>query len=151
MQINESNPDDYQLIEVQSFSASVSATAPSDVTNKRFNFQAAMPGEHVVSYIVSNHYGEYSMGLIRIEVSASQSGKVFSDIAVSDDTPPQLSGRYTLTAPPLYNNDITKVFNVKPIWDGSTGSTLAGFTSLDTAQAYCGTLGKCACINRPSI
>ena len=141
MQINESNPDDYQLIEVQSFSASVSATAPSDVTNKRFNFQAAMPGEHVVSYIVSNHYGEYSMGLIRIEVSASQSGKVFSDIAVSDDTPPQLSGRYTLTAPPLYNNDITKVFNVKPIWDGSTGSTLAGFTSLDTAQAYCGTLG----------
>ena len=141
MQINEASQADYQLIEVQSFTATVTATVPSDVTNKRFNFQSAMPGEHFVTYIVSNHYGDYSMGLIRVHVAAVQSGKTFPDIVVSNDTPPQLSSGYTLTAPPLYEDRIANTFNVIPVFDSITNSTLAGFVSLDAAQAYCSTLG----------
>lgn len=141
IQINETNESDYQLIDVQSLSATVSAKDPLDVTNKSFNFQAAIPGEHVVSYIVSNHYGEYSMGLIRVQVIALQTGKTFPDIDVTEDTKDQKSSNYTLTAPPLYESSIANVFNVKPLWDYATSSTFAGFTNLESALSYCRTLG----------
>lgn len=129
------SPWEYQLIEVQSYSATVSKEIPSSVDNKGINFKTTMPGEHVVIYIIADYYGNYSMGLIRVQVAASQSDKKFADY---DDS--QFSG-LTFTAPPLYDEDMLNIFNVVPVWVDSIQSTMAGFRSKQAAKNYCDSIG----------
>lgn len=126
----------WQLIDVQSYSASVASAAPNDVTNKRFTFQAGAVGEHIVSYIVGDHEGGYRMGQMRIDVGVKEVAKTWSSITLT--TP-----RLLVDAPPLYSELKTAVGNefvVEPVWDaaanGNAGNTVAAAGS-QVAATYC--------------
>ncbi|MGN5073613.1 hypothetical protein ACTG2C_01115 [Aeromonas veronii] len=70
----------WQLIEVQSYSASVVPVAPNSVTNKQFTFTANTLGEHVVSYIVGDHRAGFATGLIKVVVGPDERPKTWGDI-----------------------------------------------------------------------
>ncbi|HIF9335689.1 TPA: Ig-like domain-containing protein, partial [Photobacterium damselae] len=70
LNISETNNEDWQLIEVQSFTADVKATNVDSITNKSFSFTAPTVGEHFVSYIIADHYNGYAAGLIKVNVQA---------------------------------------------------------------------------------
>lgn len=126
----------WQLIEVQSYSASVASAAPNNVTNKRFTFQAGAVGEHVVNYIVGDHEGGYRMGQIRINVGVKEVAKSWANITLT--TP-----RLLVDAPPLYSELKAAVgteFIVEPVWDAAVnnnaGNTVAAAGS-QVGAAYC--------------
>ena len=154
MTISVANGKEYHLQHVQSPTATVS---PYDNTanNKRIRFQAATPGEHLVSYIVADDFGGFTMGFIKVQVDAVLNPVTWSDL--------EIEGR-TFTAPVLYTPQLTNMFNAIPVWDDSVnnntipvttvtltpppsgaatvfGNTLAAFRSYSAAQAYCGTRG----------
>ncbi|HIF9335681.1 TPA: Ig-like domain-containing protein, partial [Photobacterium damselae] len=70
LNISETNNEDWQLIDVQSFTADVKATNVDSITNKSFSFTASTVGEHFVSYIIADHYNGYAAGLIKVNVQA---------------------------------------------------------------------------------
>ncbi|WP_429169492.1 Ig-like domain-containing protein, partial [Aeromonas hydrophila] len=128
----------WQLIEVQSYSASVVSAAPNDVTNKKFTFQAGTVGEHIVSYIVGDHEGGYRMGLMSVTVGAKEQAKTWGDIDL-------VASSLRVYGPPLYSELKGSVGAqlgafVEPVWDttgtGNTGNTLGAAGNL-AATAYC--------------
>jgi hypothetical protein len=151
---------DYHLVHVQSLTATVTAKndleGNSGINNKQIDFQTAAPGEHVVSYIVADDFGGFSMGLIRVHVGALLNPITWDDLVV---------GGRTFTAPALYTPQLTALFNVTPEWDNSVnnnaipvttindlpvysanhgmviGNTVAAFRSISAAKAYCNTRG----------
>lgn len=151
---------DYHLVHVQSLTATVTAKndleGNSGINNKQIDFQTAAPGEHVVSYIVADDFGGFSMGLIRVHVGALLNPITWDDLVV---------GGRTFTAPELYTPQLTALFNVTPEWDNSVnnnaipvttindlpvysanhgmviGNTVAAFRSISAAKAYCNTRG----------
>lgn len=134
--INDPDGKQWQLIEVQSYSASVVSTNPDDVTNKRFNFQAGTVGEHIVSYIVGDHDGGYRMGLINIYVGPKELPKDWVNIDLVDD------GK-RFYAPPLYSEIkslVSHEYIIEPVWDadanGNAGNTIGAVGNL-AATAYC--------------
>lgn len=144
---------DYHLVHVKSSTATVSR---GDNDNKTISFQAEIPGNHLVAYIVGDDFGGFSMGFIKVSVDAMLNPMTWRDLVVD--------GR-TFTAPVLYNPELTNLFNVIPVWDDSVnnnaiptttivdlgsyenekatefGNTIAAFRSYSSAQAYCGTRG----------
>lgn len=60
--------DDFQLVKVDSFNASVTPTFPNDLLNKKFTFNALTTGEHYVSFVVSDHKGGFDTGLLKLTV-----------------------------------------------------------------------------------
>lgn len=134
--INDPEGNQWQLIEVQSYSASVVSTNPGDVTNKRFNFQAGTVGEHIVSYIVGDHDGGFRMGLMSIYVGPKELPKDWGNIDLVD------AGK-RFYAPPLYSeikNTVSHEYIIEPVWDadvnGSAGNTVGAVGNL-AATAYC--------------
>ncbi|ABS06757.1 Ig-like domain-containing protein [Shewanella baltica] len=152
MTISVANGKEYHLQHVQSPTATVSHY-DNAANNKRIRFQAATPGEHLVSYIVADDFGGFTMGFIKVQVDAVLNPVTWSDL--------EIEGR-TFTAPVLYTPQLTNMFNAIPVWDDSVnnntipvttvtgwtsgaatvfGNTLAAFRSYSAAQAYCGTRG----------
>lgn len=136
--LNISEPDgqEWQLVSVQSFTASVSAASPNSVTNKSFEFLAPTIGDHYVSYIIADHYGGYSAGLIKMTVFAKGGVPTWADIT---------TGGNTYSAPKTYEQATEIGYIVSPLWDEPVKNTVAGFTA-STANRYCATLG-----NTPSV
>lgn len=66
--VSDDDGDALQLIYTDSWNAAVSPLNPQDMNNLKLRFETTKVGEHFVSYAVSDHYGGYAMGLIRIEV-----------------------------------------------------------------------------------
>ncbi|WP_219811968.1 hypothetical protein [Vibrio jasicida] len=66
--VSDDDGDALQLIYTDSWNAAVSPLDPQDMNNLKLRFETTKVGEHFVSYAVSDHYGGYAMGLIRIEV-----------------------------------------------------------------------------------
>ncbi|MFM5180225.1 Ig-like domain-containing protein [Aeromonas veronii] len=123
---------EWQLVHVMSYTSSVSPSDPSSVTNKRFNFTAAVPGDHIVSYIVADHANGFASGMIKINVAPKESPKGWNNI-VSDE-------KAIFYATPLYSESTALgVTPAEAVWDEAAGNTIAGFTSLQ-AKAYCGSL-----------
>ena len=60
--------DQLQLIEVKSYTGNVVSTAPGDLTNKVFTFEATKPGEHFISYMVSDQRGGFATGIVDVTV-----------------------------------------------------------------------------------
>lgn len=131
LSITDPDGDEWQLIEVQSFSASVFATTPEIVTNKSFDFTAPTAGNHYVSYIVADHNNGYSSGLIKINVKAKGGSATWNDITTS---------RNTFFKPLTYNDAINQGFLVSQLWDETANNTVAGFNSI-SAQNYCSSVG----------
>ncbi|HIF9079028.1 TPA: Ig-like domain-containing protein [Photobacterium damselae] len=129
--ITEPDSQDWQLIDVQSYSATVAPTNPNSVTNKSFNFNAGTVGEHYVSYIIADHFGGYSSGLIKITVSAKENPVTWNSIS---------SNGNTFTAPLIYSQALDKGLNVSAQWDNDVNNTVAGFGQ-NTGTLYCDTIG----------
>ncbi|MGR5229636.1 Ig-like domain-containing protein [Photobacterium damselae] len=131
LNIKEPDGQDWQLISVQSFTASVSPVDANSVTNKAFNFTTSVIGDHIVSYIIADHFGGFSHGLIKIHVAANEQTINWKDI---------ISTGNTFIAPLLYSQALTKGLNVSPQWDDSVKNTLAGFQQ-NAAAILCSTVG----------
>ncbi|WP_340642462.1 PAN domain-containing protein [Photobacterium damselae] len=58
----------WQLSNVKAIGANVSPVNPNDVNNKSFTFTASKIGAYDVAYIISDHTGGFTMGVIRINV-----------------------------------------------------------------------------------
>ncbi|HDO1328253.1 TPA: hypothetical protein P2Q91_002728 [Aeromonas veronii] len=128
----------WQLIEVQSYSATVKSAFPNIVTNKKFTFQAGTVGQHIVSYIVGDHEGGYRMGQMSIAVGPKEQTKDWGNIDL-------VTSGLRFYAPPLFS-ELRSVVGpqlgafVEPIWDvttnGNTGNTIGAAGNL-AAISYC--------------
>ncbi|HDO1324266.1 TPA: hypothetical protein P2R04_001213 [Aeromonas veronii] len=134
--LNIADPDggEWQLIDVQSFTASVNSADPFSVTNKRFRFVTGAVGEHIVSYIVGDHDGGYQMGLMKIDVGAKENVKTWGNIDLAG---PGLR----FYAPPLYSelkNAVGPELGafVQASWDSGVNNSLGTAGNL-AATAYC--------------
>ncbi len=78
--ISDPDGDALQLVDVQSFYATVSSSAPADITNTKLDFSAAKAGLHYVSYTISDHHGGFSTNIIEVEVSDPNQAQQWSDI-----------------------------------------------------------------------
>ncbi|EDP60467.1 Ig-like domain-containing protein [Vibrio sp. AND4] len=134
LDIKDPDGQEWQLISVQSFTAEVTLTDPDSVTNKAFQFSASDVGEHIVSYIIADHYGGYAPGLIRIKVMAKDTERAWTDIDIKDPD-------YAFIAPITYTSASSEGFNVFAVWDDNAKNTVAGYDE-STAKTYCDTLGS---------
>lgn len=132
LDITEPDKQDWQLISVQSFSASVASAAPNSVTNKAFTFRAATLGEHFVSYIIADHYGGYATGLIKIDVKAKGGVPTWTGIT---------QGALRFTAPLTYTQSQSSALKTQGVWEEGVNNTIAGFTQKSATQ-YCASLGS---------
>lgn len=127
LNITEPDGDEWQLVEVQSYSASVTPVDPNSVTNKKFTFQAGLIGEHIVSYIVGDHRAGFTAGLIKINVGADEHPKTWANITV---------GAVTYHATPLYSEVINQGVIAEGLWDNGVSNTIAGVSNVG-GSAYC--------------
>lgn len=129
------DPDghEWQLVEVNSYSATVAAVDPNDVTNKKFTFVTPTVGQHIISYIIADHYGGYTTGMIRMTVEAKESPRTWNDLTTTQG--------YEFSAPGRYSEVINLGVSASPIWDNSVSNTVAAF-DLPSALTYCGGQGR---------
>ncbi|EPN4952626.1 Ig-like domain-containing protein [Vibrio diabolicus] len=66
--ITSPNGYDLQLVHVNSFNATVSPNTPNDLTNTEFKFVAHLSGDHYVAFMVSDHYGGFGSGIMKVSV-----------------------------------------------------------------------------------
>lgn len=118
---------EWQLVEVQSYSAEVNPVDPNSVTNKQFKFQAGAVGDHIVSYIVGDHEAGFAMGLIKIKVGAAESPKTWNNITIGDKT---------FQATPLYSEVINRGVMAEAVYDDVVANNVAGVTGA-AAKSYC--------------
>ncbi|WP_421320570.1 hypothetical protein [Aeromonas veronii] len=123
----------WQLIEVQSYSASVVPVAPNSVTNKHFTFTANTSGEHIVSYIVGDHRAGFATGLIKVVVGPDERPKTWGDIMWSLGIN---TGTVTYLAPPLYSEVVNKGVLAEEVWDDGVKNTIGAVTGV-SASLYC--------------
>ncbi|MFM4875112.1 hypothetical protein ACEUDK_19440 [Aeromonas veronii] len=144
LSITDPEGKEWQLIEVQSYSASVTSAAPNDVTNKKFTFQAGMVGQHIVSYIVGDHEGGYRMGQLSVTVGPKEQSPDWGYSESSSSTGGVSSG-LAFYPTPLFSQLSSAVDPqlrafIEPVWDaavnGGTGNTIGAAGNL-VATAYC--------------
>lgn len=140
LDISDPEGAEWQLVEVQSYSATVTPVDPTSVTNKRFTFTAGTIGTHIVSYIVGDHEGGFTMGLMNITVGPEERVKDWVDIALS-------GAAMTFYATPLYSEVASKGLMAEASWDSGVnlasnppGNTIAKVTGAG-ALSYCRGLG----------
>ncbi|CAH1536850.1 hypothetical protein THZG08_580012 [Vibrio owensii] len=66
--VSDPDGDAIQLIDVNSWDADVTPANPGDMGNLSFTFSSTLVGPHIVSYVLSDHFGGYASGLVRVEV-----------------------------------------------------------------------------------
>ncbi|EMN7257447.1 Ig-like domain-containing protein [Vibrio vulnificus] len=76
---NESNSD-YQLVYVSSQTALVESSEPDNINNKKFKFTTPKVGENIVSYGISDHRGNFSVGTIIVNVAKYEMTAPWSDV-----------------------------------------------------------------------
>lgn len=125
--ITEPDGEDWQLVEVQSYSASVMPADPDSVANKQFFFQAGAVGDHIVSYVVGDHEAGFAMGLIKITVGAVEYAKSWNNIIIGDKT---------FQATPLYSEVTNRGVMAEAVYDDGVSNTVGGVTG-SAAKSYC--------------
>jgi hypothetical protein len=129
--ITEPDGQQWQLIVAQSYTATVTPKNASSITNKNILFSSGTVGEHIISYVVADHFGGYSAGLIQVTVSVKEHEVTWNALDV---------GSTTYIAPLRYSDGVDTGFNVTPLWDSSINNTIAGYNE-NSAEAYCNTVG----------
>ena len=129
--ITEPDSQDWQVIEAQSYTGSVNYKNPNSVTNKVLTFTAATIGDHVISYVVADEFGGYSVGMVKVTVTAKEQAAMWTALTVEDNS---------YIAPLRYSQAIDNGLQVNPLWDNPINNTIAGF-NIKSAQLYCGTIG----------
>ena len=66
--VSDPDGDALQLVDVDSWNAAVSPAAPEDMNNLKLNFTSTQVGEQFIYYVLSDHFGGYASGVIRVEV-----------------------------------------------------------------------------------
>lgn len=127
LNITEPDGGEWQLVEVQSYSASVAPADPNSVTNKRFTFQAGSPGDHIISYIVGDHEAGFAMGLINIRVGVDERPKTWNNITI---------GGKTFIATPLHSEVVNRGGVAEAVYDDAVANYVAGVTGV-AARSYC--------------
>ncbi|KJF79506.1 hypothetical protein UA31_21770, partial [Photobacterium angustum] len=117
-QLVDADDDNWQLVDVQSYNASVTPKEPDNITNKVLEFTAAMPGEHIISYVIADHYNNFSYGLVKVSVTAKESEKDWGDLNV-------LNKKFI--SPVTYSDGIESGFHVFPLWDSVKSNTISGY------------------------
>ncbi|NOH82124.1 hypothetical protein F0231_20630 [Vibrio sp. RE86] len=126
--------DDYQLVYVSSFNASVTPKYPLDINNKTIEFTTDRAGYHYISFAVSDHNGAYDMGMIRVDVTDASKSASWNDVTYMAD----------LYTAPLTAFDAAREgipFDSIVIDSGySPAIDMAAF-KFSTATNYCATIG----------
>ncbi len=130
--ITEPDGQEWQLIEVQSYTATVRPTAPNSLTNKTLTFTAATVGDHVISYVVADHFGGYSVGMIKVTVSVKEKAPTWEALEAAG---------LIFSAPLRYSDSTNMGYSVNPVWDEGVANTIAGYREA-ASLAYCGTIGS---------
>ncbi|WP_318519979.1 Ig-like domain-containing protein [Photobacterium leiognathi] len=131
LMIEEPEGDEWQLIDVHSYSSTVKLTESDSITNKTFDFTASTAGTHYVAYIISDNFGCYTVGIIQIDVSATGGVPSWVDIK---------TGGNTYTAPQTYAQATAAGYDVMDVWDTGVHNTVAGYRQ-QTANTYCRNVG----------
>ncbi|MDK9782322.1 Ig-like domain-containing protein [Vibrio sp. B172a] len=137
LNIVEPDGQEWQIVHVQSFTASVAVEEPISTTNKTITFVAPTIGEHVISYIVADHYGGYSPGLIKVNVTAKEITPTWKSLVAAGNT---------YSAPQTYSQATQNGFNVFALWDSGVSNTVAGYQQ-QVANSYCSTIGLLPTVN----
>lgn len=82
--VSDPDGDAIQLIDVNSWNAAVTPVVPHDMNNLEFSFYSTTVGEHIVSYVLSDHFGGYASGLVRIEVYDPKKAPPWGNIKMDD-------------------------------------------------------------------
>ncbi|PSV09228.1 hypothetical protein C0W59_22300, partial [Photobacterium kishitanii] len=133
LNIIEPDGQEWQLIDVQSITATVKPKDPDSVTNKAFTFTSSLPGDNFVSYIIADHYGSYASGVMKISLQSWVSGNTRWDALTS-----HLG--YQFSAPLNYILGGQSGYQVWPLYDDEPATTVSLYSS-DSAQAYCQSIG----------
>lgn len=72
--------DDWQIIYVNTFNASVSLTDADNLQNKSFDFKADYAGDYYVNVVVTDHSGGFDIALVRIVVNDPSAQASWNDI-----------------------------------------------------------------------
>ena len=129
--ITEPDGQEWQLVSVQSFSASVTAKDPNSITNKMITFSAGTVGKHIISYVAADDFGGYSVGSIQVEVSIENEPTAWKSLTVDNNN---------YTAPLRYYEGVDLGFDATPVLDSTVNNTIAGY-NINSAKSYCASLG----------
>ncbi|WP_159737757.1 Ig-like domain-containing protein [Vibrio atypicus] len=133
--ISDPDGDTLQLIDVQSFYANVTPTAPTDIANTQFQFSASQAGLHYVSYMVSDHRGGFSNNIVEVNVLDPSQNQQWSDIELGLSV-----YRAPLTVQAALKEGVNHSGSLR---DGgySPAVNMATF-SADEAASYCSRFGR---------
>ncbi len=123
--------NDYQLVYIDAFNATVAPADLKDLNNKKFNFTSSQFGNYYISFAVSNHCGTYQMGLMEITVTKPGWKDIALDsstLAVAPKTKEEMD--YSALA---YSGTIS-------YGSGDSSADIAVFTTSD-AKTYCSKVG----------
>lgn len=131
LNIVDEDSDEWQLVDITSFSAQVEASDGDSVTNKSFEFTAPTVGDHIVSYIIADYRGGYTSGLIKVTAGAKGGAADWFDIT---------SGSNVYTAPMTYVVALDHGYHVSALWDEAVNNTVAGYNQ-KSAASFCNSFG----------
>ncbi|QDO83204.1 hypothetical protein FM037_08150 [Shewanella psychropiezotolerans] len=135
--IDDSDGDGLQLVEVQSYTATVAAKDPNDLSNTVLTFTSLVGGKHYVTYVVSDQHGGFATGIIEVSVANQDQMARWSDIE---------NDQLLFTAPQTkFEMDIeaaAATYQGNWIDTGYTPNiSMSTFSSVG-AEAYCATRGR---------
>ncbi|WP_345860711.1 hypothetical protein [Shewanella algae] len=129
--ISEPDGQEWQVIKVQSYTEIAYPKDANSITNKVITYTPSVVGEHIISYIVADHYGGYSSGLIKVTNSENEKPSSWTSLA---------AGGATYSAPLRYSEGVNSGFAVSAVWDMDVNNTLSGYSGA-AGNAYCHSVG----------
>lgn len=129
--ISEPDSQEWQVIKVQSYTEAATPKDASSITNKVITYVPSIVGEHIISYIVADHYGGYSSGLIKVTNSENEQASSWTSLT---------AGGATYSAPLRYSEGVNSGFAVSAVWDVDVNNTLSGYSG-PAGNAYCHYIG----------
>lgn len=129
--ISEPDGQEWQVIKVQSYYEIAYPKDANSVTNKVITYVPSVVGEHIISYIVADHYGGYSSGLIKVTNRENEQASSWTSLT---------EGGATYSAPLRYSEGVNSGFAVSAVWDMDVNNTLSGYSGA-AGNAYCHSVG----------
>ncbi|PNQ65371.1 hypothetical protein C1141_09290 [Vibrio agarivorans] len=128
-----SKPDgqEWQVMKVQSYIGTAYPKDDNSITNKVITYLPTRVGEHIISYIVADHYGGYSSGLIKVTTSENEKASSWTFLT---------AGGATYSAPLRYSDGVKSGFAVSAVWDMGVNNTLSAYNG-PAGNAYCHSVG----------
>ncbi len=130
--VSDADGDAVQLVQVKAWNANVALSAPDDPTNLSLTFQTDKPGEHYVTYVVSDHRGGYAVEQIYIVTYDLSSVATWEYIQ---------KGTKIFSAPLTQSEALVAGVSFSDTYVDTNGSTIATFT-FGQAEKLCESKGR---------